>query len=69
MNLTPKNKRHIDSMSLKQLLSHWRFAPVGYPWFRGETGEYWGKRMSELRNQPGGEARHISASKKIGWGK
>lgn len=67
MNLTDDNKRHIDSLSLNALLSRWRFAPVGDPWFQGETGDYWGKRMSELRAQPGGNEAHVAASKSIGW--
>jgi len=66
MNLTEKNKKHIDLMSYEQLLYGWRFAPVGYPWFQGETGEYWSKRMDKLRSQG---ADHVRASKKIGWEK
>jgi hypothetical protein len=66
MNLTEQNKKHIDSLSYGQLLSHWRFAPVGDPWFRGETGDYWGKRMAEQRE---GGADHVGASKAIGWEK
>lgn len=68
MDLTPEKKEHIDSLSYEQLLSKWRFAPVGDPWFQGETGDYWSKRMSELRNKPGGNDRHVTASKTIGWG-
>lgn len=64
MELTPENKRHIDSLDYEGLLRHWRFAPVGDPWFCGETGEYWAKRMKELREQ---DADHVGASKKIGW--
>lgn len=67
MQLTDKNKQYIDSLSYQGLLSYWRFAPVGDPWFQGETGEYWGKRMAELRNAPGGDALHVSTSKQIGW--
>ena len=33
------NKRHIDNLTYGQLLSRWRFAPIGDPWFQGETGE------------------------------
>lgn len=66
MDLTPKNKTYIDSLSYEQLLSRWRFAPVGDPWFRGETGDYWGKRMAELRAQG---ADHVGASKRLGWKK
>ena len=51
MKLTPENKAHIDSLSYYGLLSHWRFAPVGDPWFEGETGEYWAKRLAEKRQE------------------
>lgn len=66
MRLTEENKKKIDSMSYTALLGHWRFAPVGDPWFQGETGEYWKQRMSELRSQG---ADHVSASKELGWEK
>jgi hypothetical protein len=62
--LTPENKQHIDSLSYEDLLSRWRFAPVGDPWFQGETGDYWSKRMRELRVAG---ADHVGASKSIGW--
>jgi hypothetical protein len=39
---------------------------VGDPWFQDVTGEYWSKRMKELREQG---ADHVSASKNIGWEK
>ena len=67
MDLTEENRNHIDSLSYEQLLRHWRFAYVGDPWFQGETGEYWGERMSKLRSQPGGNAHHVACSKAIGW--
>lgn len=64
MDLTPDRKAKIDSMAYESLLYRWRFAPVGDPWLQGETGEYWGKRMKELREQG---ANHVLASKNIGW--
>lgn len=67
MNLTPENKAHIDGLSYEELLSRWRFAPVGDPWFQDETGTYWGERMKQLRNEPGGQDRAVAASKRIGW--
>lgn len=67
MKLTEENKAIIDEKSYIDLLSHWRFAPVGDPWFQGETGEYWKKRMKELRSQPGGQEIHVKASKALGW--
>jgi hypothetical protein len=67
MELTSENKERIDKMSYTQLLSHWRFASVGDPWFQGETGAYWSDKMAQLRNQPGGNERHVAASKSLGW--
>jgi len=66
MKLTEKNKKHIDSLSYQGLLSYWRFAPIGDPWMQSETGDYWGKRMRELREKG---ADHVGASKVIGWEK
>jgi len=64
LKLTLENKRIIDSKSYKQLLSKWRFAPTGDPWFCGETGDYWSERMNELRDQG---VDHVRASKELGW--
>ena len=63
MEMTDKNKEHIDGLSYESLLSHWRFAPAGDPWFQGETGDYWGKRMAELK----GRIDHVAISKSLGW--
>ncbi|HOT98781.1 MAG TPA: hypothetical protein PKZ83_16780 [bacterium] len=67
MDLTEKNRAYIDGLRYEDMLSRWRFSPAGDPWFQGETGEYWAKRMKELREQPGGQERHVAASKSIGW--
>ena len=69
MELTEENKKTIDAKSYEELLEHWRFAPIGDPWFEGQTGEYWGERMKELRNQPNGQYLHVTTSKKLGWEK
>jgi hypothetical protein len=66
MKLTLDVKQYIDSLSYGQLLSRWRFSPVGDPYFQGETGEYWSVRMNKLRKEQGDEV-HIRASKTIGW--
>ena len=63
MDLTPENKQHIDSLSYYALLEKWRFAPAGDAWFHGETGKYWGDRMTELRCRDRGAA--IAASKAL----
>lgn len=65
--LTKELKEKIDSKSYKELLYDWRFTPVGDPIFQGESGGYISDRMKELRSAPGGDARHVSASKTIGW--
>jgi len=67
MKLTPELKSQIDSMSYEQLLDRWRNAPSGDQMMRDESGVYWGERMKELRQEPGGQGRHIIASKLIGW--
>ena len=65
MELTEERKAHIDGLSYEQLLSKWRFAPMGESWFQGETGKYWGDRLAEKRDaDPGGA---VAASKLIGW--
>lgn len=66
MDLTPENRASIDARSYAQLLTRWRLAPVGDPWFAGETGEYWSRRMAELRAQG---ADHARIPKAIGWGR
>ena len=49
MELTEELKAEIDSNTYRQLLSRWRFAPVGDTMFQCESGEYWSKRMAELK--------------------
>ena len=49
MDLTQQVKAGIDAKSHCELLSRWRFAPIGDLMFQGESGKYWGKRMAELR--------------------
>ena len=65
MRLTPENKAHIDSLSYRDLLSRWRFAPSGDEWFEGETGNYWGTRMAEKKAE---HPSPVQVSKDIGWG-
>ena len=67
MDLTPENKAIIDAKPYEELLRMWRFHPCGEPplWFEGETGTYWGQRMTELRRTTD----HVAASKRIGWEK
>ena len=66
MKLTAETRTHIDSLSYEDLLSKWRFAPVGDPWMEGETGTYWAERMKIKRNE---ESNPSGVSKNIGWEK
>jgi len=61
-------KEWIDNASYGQLLSHWRFAPIGDPFFQGEIGEYYSKVMSKRRDEVG-DAKHVQTSKILGWEK
>ena len=49
MELTSELKPEIDSKTRYQLLGNWRFARVGDVMFQGESGDYWGKRMAEMK--------------------
>lgn len=61
-----ERKRWIDNASYGQLLSRWRFAPAGDPFFQREIGKYYSKVLSEKRQEVGNAA-HVAASKAIGW--
>jgi len=64
VELTPENRKHIDGLTHEQLLTWWRNAPVGDPWFQGETGNYWQERMAEKRDEDPSGA--VANSKRIG---
>ncbi len=61
-------KEWIDNASYEELLRKWRFAPVGDPFFIGEMGAYYGRKLSEKRQEVGNEE-HVRVSKMIGWAK
>ena len=63
----PKDlKDWIDNASYEELLSMWRFAPIGSPYFQGATGDYYSKVMAQKRDEVG-QQEHVRASKSIGW--
>jgi len=66
LELTGENKKHIDSLSYEQLLSYWRFASSGNPWFQGETGDYWSVVMNKKKEELKGY-QAVAISKSIGW--
>lgn len=59
-------KQWIDRASYEQLLSRWRTAPIGSPWFQGEVGAHYEATMKTKRAEVG-DAGHVAASKSIGW--
>jgi len=65
VELTAERKKHIDSLSVEELLRHNRFAPAGDRWFQGDTGDYWLERLFKLRSED--NAAYVRASKNIGW--
>jgi hypothetical protein len=66
--MNEKMKAWIDNATYQQLLGHWRFAPSGDPFFQGEIGDYYVKKMAERRAEVGHDA-HVTASKTLGWEK
>ena len=60
-------KEAIDNMNYIGMLSLWRNAPSGHPYFEGETGEYFSAVMKNKRDKIS-DAEHTKASKSIGWG-
>ncbi len=59
-------KEWIDNASYESLLSRWRMAPAGSPWFQGDVGQYYKERMAAKRDEVG-PGEHVRASKSIGW--
>jgi len=59
-------KKWIDEASYEELLSRWRFAQSGSPWFQGEIGEYYAKAMG-LKRAEVGDDEAVRASKSVGW--
>ena len=63
---TEEMKKWIDNASYEELLRHWRFAPVGDPFFRDEVGDYYSAKMAEKRDQIGHEEA-VRVSKHLGF--
>lgn len=63
--MTQEQKDWIDKSDYETLLELWRFAPIGHPMFKGDTGDYYKRVMFEKRDNL--EDKGVSASKNIGW--
>ena len=63
---TQEMKNWIDHASYQELLSKWRFAPIGSVWFQGEIGDYYSKRMGEKQKEIS-DSERVQSSKNIGW--
>lgn len=56
----------VEKATYEQLLSHWRFAPIGDPMFQNvKVSNRYKERMEELRLANQSEA--VFVSKSIGW--
>ena len=62
--MTEEQKNKIDAMSYEQLLSQWRYAPIGDPMFKGECGTYY-KDVMDKKKQEIGDGAAVNISKKI----
>lgn len=58
-------KDWIDNANYESLLSKWRFAPSGDPFFQGVVGKHYSKAIADKRDEDHGEA--VRASKQLGW--
>lgn len=56
----------IDNMDYFSLLRRWRFSKVGDPFFQGDVGKYYAKRLNRIREVIG-EEEAARISKLIGW--
>lgn len=56
----------IDNATYDQLLSRWRFSPIGSPFFSGKVGVHFTEVMRKRETEVG-DAEHTAASKRIGW--
>lgn len=57
-------KEWIDRATYKELLTKWRFAQAGDPFFVGELGNYYAEKMKQKREEVGSEE-HVKVSKEI----
>ena len=64
--INEKMKKWIDNATYEQLLSRWRFAPIGDLMFQGEVGDYYAEVMARKGEEVGNEEA-VRASKNIGW--
>jgi hypothetical protein len=64
--MTPIQKQWIDNASYADLLSKWRFARLGDPYFQDECGAYYAKRMETKRMELSCEEQ-IAISKQLSW--
>ena len=61
---TEDMKKWIDEASYTELLRKWRYAQIGELFFQGEMGKYYGKVLSQKRNEVGADE-HVRTSKAI----
>ena len=71
--MTPENTTEtmlawIEVADYEATLRLWRFEDAGSPWFKGEVGEAFQKKMGQHRRTLGRHAL-VAASKRVGFAK
>ena len=63
--MDPEVKKNIDSMSLTDMLTLWRFAKIGHPLLSGLTGDYFSIVL--FAKKAADPEAWTRASKAVGW--
>lgn len=65
--ISPETKAQIDTMSYKEMLRIWRFAPAGSSHLlQGDTGEYFKNEMFRKKDELPHD-QQVAISKELGW--
>lgn len=64
--MTNEDKRWIDDATCYELLKRWRHAPIGDPILQEDTGEYYKRKLGEMRERIG-DVQWSRLSKTVGW--
>ena len=64
--MTPEQKIEFDNMSYYQMLTLYRFAPIGDIRFQDESGEYFIKEMGRKKDLLTHDET-VATSKAVGW--
>lgn len=66
MNTIEEKLEWIATASYEELLRRWRWEPIGSPWFKGELGPAFRKRMQQLRESMS-ISECVEVSRRVSW--